>query len=62
MVSVKNSVRPSHLFDHNLDHDYYFELPAKGSGMPNHYGGDLLHTMGMSGLSRVRPSNIAAFL
>ena len=28
--------------------------PAKGSGMPNHYGGDLLHTMGMSGLSRVR--------
>ena len=22
--------------------------------MPNHYGGDLLHTMGMSGLSRVR--------
>jgi len=36
--------------------------PAKGSGMPNHYGGDLLHTMGMSGLSRVRPSNIAAFL
>ena len=36
--------------------------PAKGSGMPNRYGGDLLHTMGMSGLSRVRPSNIAAFL
>src|ERR1017187_6743534 len=28
--------------------------PAKGSGMPNHYVGDLLHTMGMSGLSRVR--------
>ena len=22
--------------------------------MPNHYGGDLLHTMAMSGLSRVR--------
>ncbi len=22
--------------------------------MPNHYGGDLLHTMGISGLSRVR--------
>src|ERR1019366_8212574 len=28
--------------------------PAKGSGMPNHYVGDLLHTMGISGLSRVR--------
>jgi hypothetical protein len=28
--------------------------PAKGSGMPKHYGGDLLHTMAISGLSRVR--------
>src|SRR5436305_195064 len=28
--------------------------PAKGSGMPNHYAGDLLHTMAISGLSRVR--------
>src|SRR5947208_11150991 len=28
--------------------------PPKGSGMPNHYGGDLLHTMGISGRSRVR--------
>src|SRR5271169_400994 len=28
--------------------------PAKGSGMPNHYVGDLLHTMAMYGLSRVR--------
>jgi hypothetical protein len=27
--------------------------PGKGSGMPNHYGGDLLHTMGISGFSRV---------
>jgi len=25
-----------------------------GSGMPNHYVGDLLHTIGISGLSRVR--------
>src|SRR3954447_11907830 len=25
-----------------------------GSGMPNHYSGDLLHTIAMSGLSRVR--------
>src|SRR5450631_2156284 len=28
--------------------------PAKGSRMPNHYAGDLLHTMAISGLSRVR--------
>src|SRR5271170_5179041 len=28
--------------------------PMKGSGMPHHYVGDLLHTMGISGLSRVR--------
>ena len=28
--------------------------PPKGSGMPNHYVGDLLHTMAISGLSRVR--------
>jgi len=25
-----------------------------GSGMPNHYAGDLLHTIAISGLSRVR--------
>ena len=53
IVRVRNSVRPIHLFDHNRDHDYYFELPNKGSGMPNHYAGDLLHTMATSGLSRV---------
>jgi hypothetical protein len=23
----RNSVRPMHLFGHNLDHDYYFKLP-----------------------------------
>jgi hypothetical protein len=28
--------------------------PAKGSGIPNHYAGDLLHTMAISGRSRVR--------
>src|SRR5512135_2264126 len=28
--------------------------PVLGSGMPNHYIGDLLHTIGISGLSRVR--------
>jgi hypothetical protein len=27
--------------------------PVKGSGIPNHYGGVLLHTMAISGLSRV---------
>jgi len=30
IVAVKNSVRPNHLFDHNCDHDYYFELPCEG--------------------------------
>src|SRR5947207_4474576 len=30
MVSVRNSVRPNHLFDHSCDHDYYFELPCEG--------------------------------
>ena len=30
IVGVKNSVRPIHLFDHNRDHDYYFELPWEG--------------------------------
>jgi hypothetical protein len=30
IVAVKNSVRPIHLFDHNCDHDYYFELPCEG--------------------------------
>jgi hypothetical protein len=27
---------------------------SRGSGMPNHYVGDLLHTIAISGLSRVR--------
>jgi hypothetical protein len=27
---VRNSVRPMHLFGHNRDHDYYFELPREG--------------------------------
>src|SRR5512133_914262 len=35
IVRVKNSVRPSHLFDHNRDHDYLFELPCCwGAGCP----------------------------
>jgi hypothetical protein len=43
-----------HLFGHNRDHDYYFELPVKGSGIPNQLLGVRLHTMAISGLSRVR--------
>src|ERR1035437_977914 len=34
-VSVRNSVRPIHLFDRNFDHDSYFELPCEGgAGCP----------------------------
>ena len=51
---VRDSVRPMHLFGHTFDHDYYFELPVKGSGIPNQFLGVLLHTIAMSGLSRVR--------
>jgi len=54
IVRVRNSVRPSHLFDPTRDHDYLFELPCLGSRMPNHYTGDLVSTIGISGLSRVR--------
>ncbi len=55
ITRVRNSVRPNHLFDHNCDHDYLFELPEKqGSGMPNHYVAVLLDSMAISGLSRVR--------
>ena len=53
-VQVRNSVRPMHLFGHTFDHDYYFELPVKGSGIPNQFLGVLRHTIAMSGLSRVR--------
>jgi hypothetical protein len=51
---VRNSVRPIHLFGRVRDHDFYFKLPVKRSGTLNHYVGDLLHTMAMSRLSRVR--------
>jgi hypothetical protein len=35
---VRNSVRPMHLFGHNLDHDYYFRLPGdRGAGYPINY-------------------------
>jgi hypothetical protein len=30
--SVRNSVRPNHLSDRNLDHDYFFGLPIRGAG------------------------------
>src|SRR3954447_22953388 len=37
------------------DQDSLIRTPSPaGSGMPNHYIGDLLHTIAMSGLSRVR--------
>src|SRR5437879_1218030 len=32
--------------------------PVLGSGMPNRYVGDLLHTIGISGLSRVRTERL----
>jgi hypothetical protein len=34
VFQVRNSVRPMHLFGHNRDHDYYFELPRKGERDP----------------------------
>ena len=52
IVGIKNSVRPMHLFGHNLDHHYYFELPREGSGIPSQLLGGLLHTNAMYGLSR----------
>ena len=49
-----NSVRPSHLFGHYFDHDYYFELPC-GSGAPSQFDGDLRPTMrGLPQPSRTR--------
>src|SRR5215469_14719777 len=39
----------------HCDQDSLLRTPSlTGSGMPNHYVGDGLHTIGMSGLSRVR--------
>ena len=29
VFQVRNLVRPMHLFGHNVDHDYYFELPRE---------------------------------
>ena len=34
VFQVRNSVRPMHLFGHNRDHDYYFELPREGERDP----------------------------
>src|SRR6266478_7324703 len=48
------SVRPRHLFDPYFDHDCFFELPFRGSGMPHQVHGVLLHAMSGSELSRVR--------
>ena len=50
-----NSVRPMHLFDPTFDHDYYFELPGEGERIAfNQFLGVLLHTIAITGLSRVR--------
>src|SRR5215471_15305483 len=39
----------------HCDQDSFIRTPLlTGSGMPNHYSGDGLHTIGMSGLSHVR--------
>ena len=54
VFQVRNSVRPMHLFGLYRDHDYYFELPVKGSGIPNQLLGVQPHTIAMFGLSRVR--------
>jgi hypothetical protein len=43
---------------HNHDRDYYFELRGEGSGMPNHYAGDVLRTLAISELSRFATSRI----
>jgi hypothetical protein len=35
VIFRSDSVRPNHLFDRNIDHDYYFELPVdRGAGRP----------------------------
>src|SRR3954467_13082256 len=50
----QNSVRPIHLSITTAIMITTSNSPAKGSGVPNHYAGDLLHTMAISELSRVR--------
>jgi hypothetical protein len=43
-----------HLFVGNSDHDFCFELLVIEDGLPNRFLAVLLHTMAVSGLSRVR--------
>ncbi len=38
----------------HCDHDYWFELPQSREPEPNHYVDDLLQTIAISELSRVR--------
>ena len=45
-----------HLFGRNRDHDYYFELPLQGSGIPNQLLGVLLHTIAISGCPACEPN------
>jgi len=56
------SVRPNHLFDQNINHDYFFKLPLQGAGCPIKCPDALLHAMGDFGLSRVRTEHPYAFL
>ena len=51
---VRNSVRPMRLFGHNLDHITTSNSPVKESGIPNQLLDVQLHTIAISGLSRVR--------
>ena len=53
-IQVWNSVRPIHLSVAPAIMIPNSNSSVKRSGTPNHYGGDLLHTMGISRLSRVR--------
>src|SRR5437660_6611978 len=51
---VGNSVRPMHLFGRQRPIMITTSnSPGLGSGMPNHYVGDLRHTLAISGLSHV---------
>src|SRR5580698_4625622 len=58
-VQVRNSVRPMHLFGHTFDHDYYFELPVKGSGIPNQFLGVLLSKIRFAASAAIAPLRVA---
>jgi len=37
LIQGADAVRPIHLFDQNLDHDYFFKLPLQGAGCPSKF-------------------------